>query len=271
MIFILGSRGRLGQALAAQYAPSEVVCIDRSVYASWSEANDLAGISEFFSQCQPEHSIVYICSGLLDPRLSDEQLLAVNYQLPRNVIESVAPLGARVVTFGTAMEHTLTSNSYVQSKLRLSRFVEDANANGAQATHVRIHTLYGTEEPSPFMFLGQILTALRTDSPFSMTMGRQLREYHHVDDDARAIKSLVDAKILGVVDLAHGNPVTLRSLAEAIFNAFGKAHLLQLGALQEPAQENFDHVFKAPSVLEASTFRESIPSVVEYMKSRMNV
>lgn len=270
MIFILGSRGRLGQAIAAQYAQSEVVCIDRSVYEPWSSADGYTGISEYFAQCPPEHSVVYICSGLLDPRLSAEELLAVNYHLPRNVIDNLARSGIRVVTFGTAMEHTLTSNSYVRSKLKLSEYVENANADGAQATHVRIHTLYGGGEPSPFMFLGQVLTALRTESPFAMTEGRQLREYHHVDDDAHAVKSLVDARLTGLVDLSHGNPITLRSLAESVFGALGKTHLLQLGALPEPAQDNFDLVFDRPPALKDSTFREAIPAVIEYLKSRMN-
>lgn len=270
MIFILGSRGRLGQAIAAQYNPNDIVCVDRDVYESWSGSDASTAIREYFSRWQLEQSVVYLCSGLLDPRLTADELLAVNYQLPRNVIESVAPLGIRVVTFGTAMEHTLTNNSYVQSKLKLSLFVESANACAALATHVRIHTLYGSGEPSPFMFLGQILSALRTDSPFAMTMGRQLREYHHVDDDAAAIKSLIDARITGAVDLSHGQPVTLRNLAEAVFNAVDKSQLLQLGALPEPAEENFNLVFDLPEALKKSTFREAIPSVIEYMKSRMH-
>lgn len=269
MIFILGSRGRLGQAIAAQYAPTDVVCVDRSVYEPWSSADARAGISEYFAQCRSEDSVVYICSGLLDPRLSAEELLAVNYHLPRNVIDSLARSGIRVVTFGTAMEHTLNSNSYVQSKLKLSEYVEDANADGALSTHVRIHTLYGGGEPSPFMFLGQILTAIRTESLFSMTLGRQLREYHHVEDDARAVKTLTDARLTGLIDLAHGNPITLRSLAESVFGALGKTHLLQVGALPEPAQDNFDLVFERPPTLKDSTFREAIPGVIEYLKSRM--
>lgn len=270
MIYILGSRGRLGQALAAQYDPSEVVCIDRSVYETWSSSAASTAIKAYFSACQPAQPVIYICSGLLDPRLTADELFAVNYQLPRNVIEGVTELGIRVVTFGTAMEHTLTSNSYVQSKLRLSEFVEQANAAGVPATHVRIHTLYGIGEPSPFMFLGQILKALRANVPFAMTQGRQLREYHHVEDDARAIQSLIQAEVNGIVDLSHGQPVTLRSLAEAIFESFGKSHLLQLGAVPEPVEENYDVIFEVPAVLKSMPFRDASSAVVEFMKSRMN-
>ena len=269
MIYILGGRGRLGQALAALYEPTEVGCLDRADYQAWSTEGP-AAVESYFSQGKPAPSVIYVCSGLLDPLLSDEALLAVNYDLPRAVIEGVEGLGTKVVTFGTAMEHGLTDNRYVKSKARLGEFVEQANATGASATHVRIHTQYGEGEPSPFMFLGQMLTALRSDSAFAMTLGKQLREYHHVEDDARAIKALVSNDVAGLVDLAHGKPVTLRSLAEAVFEALGKSHLLQVGAVPEPAQDNFDRVFSVPESLKTHSFRDTLPAVVEYMKSRMN-
>lgn len=270
MIFVLGSRGRLGQAICARYAEEDIVRVDRSVYQSWSDSDaNTSAIEKYFSQSVSEQSVVYICSGLLDPQLTENQLQAVNYHLPRNVITAVGARGVRVVTFGTAMERTLSSNSYVQSKQLLSQFVEAANAAGASATHVRIHTLYGNGEPAAFMFLGQILNALRTNSNFAMTMGRQLREYHHVDDDALAIRSLIDKKVTGAVELSNGEPITLRSLAEAIFESLGRSHLLKLGALPEPVAENFDLVFDRPEILEKIFFRSAIPSVVDFVKLRL--
>lgn len=270
MIYILGGRGRLGQALAELYEPGQSVCLDRAVYDAWSQPDAAGAVRSYFSRCTPVPSIIYVCSGLLDPKIPDDELLAVNYQLPRNVIEGVQGLGIKVVTFGTAMEHGLATNRYVQSKVKLSEFVEQSVAQGALATHVRIHTQYGEGEPSSFMFLGQILTALRTDTPFAMTLGRQLREYHHVADDARAIQLLVQEATVGPVDLSHGEPVTLRSLAEAIFESLGKSHLLQVGKLPEPVQENFDTVFVVPATLQTLSFRDTHPAVVDYMKSRMN-
>ncbi|MFH7359478.1 NAD-dependent epimerase/dehydratase family protein [Pseudomonas syringae pv. tagetis] len=269
MIFIIGSRGRLGQAIAGQYPSDQVVCVDRAVYERWAAPDSPAAIAEYFSAQAPESSVVYICSGLLDPRLPATQLHDVNFLLPRNIIAAVAPLGTHVVTFGTAMERTPVSNAYVQSKLMLSQFVENV-VEGRKPTHIRIHTLYGAAEPSPFMFLGQILSALREGTPFDMTQGRQLREYHHVMDDAAAIRFLVDNHVEGVVELSHGKPVSLRDLAGAIFEAFGKSHLLRLGALPEPAQENFGHVFERPDVLEGMVFRDCLGSVVDYMKMQIN-
>ncbi|SDX27522.1 dTDP-4-dehydrorhamnose reductase [Pseudomonas syringae] len=269
MIFVIGSRGRLGQAIAEQYPASGVTCIDRAVYERWAEPESVSAIADYFSDYAQVGAVVYVCSGLLDPRLPAQQLHAVNFKLPHNIITAVASAGVRVVTFGTAMERTLTSNPYVQSKLLLSQFVESIGNGDLKPLHVRIHTLYGSGQPSPFMFLGQIVSALHAGTPFEMTQGRQLREYHHVVDDAVAIKSLVDSHVEGIIELSHGMPVSLGDLAKAIFKAFDKTHLLRLGALPEPTQENFSHVFERPEALKGIVFRDSLESVVDYMKKQI--
>lgn len=267
MIFIVGGRGRLGQALREQYRSDEVVCIDRAVYQQWGTSDSLSDITAYFQRYGRSGAVVYICSGLLDPALPGETLDNVNFRLPRNIIQAVSPMGIRAVTFGTAMEEMLTTNPYVQSKLALSRFVARMSEELTPALHIRIHTLYGGGEPSPFMFLGLIAEALRNDKSFAMTMGRQLREYHHVSDDAAAIRTLVDRSGSGVVELSHGQPVTLRRLAEAVFASAGKGYLLRLGVLPEPQQENFTQVFSRPSILEGVMFRDAVAGVVEYMKT----
>ncbi len=270
MIFIVGSRGRLGQAIGRQLSAEQVVCVERNVYETWAQPNAASSICRYFSTHAHTDSIVYVCSGLLDPRLPAEQLHDVNFNLPQNIIRTLAPLGFKTVTFGTAMEETLTANPYVQSKRLLSELVQQMQGEAFQPTHVRIHTLYGSDEPSPFMFLGQILNAIRTNTPFEMTLGRQLREYHHVDDDARAITSLIARNIRGVVELSHGHPVRLRALAEAVFGALGKPELLRVGALPEPVQENFGEIFVPPETLNGIQFRDSIEAVVDYMKALTN-
>lgn len=266
MIFIVGGRGRLGLALFQQYSPDEVILVERAVYEHWYADDSTTEIATYFEQRASQGSVVYVCSGLLDPKLPSEELHNVNFRLPRNIIQAVSPMGIRAVTFGTAMEETLTANPYVLSKLELSRFINGMDDTFTRALHVRIHTLYGGGEPSPFMFLGLALHALRSNKPFEMTLGRQLREYHHVVDDAAAIRMLVDGGVTGVVALSHGVPVSLRSLAKAIFAMAGKSHLLRVGALPEPEQENFDQVFSRPEALENMVFRETLTGVSEYIK-----
>ncbi|MBV4523854.1 NAD-dependent epimerase/dehydratase family protein [Pseudomonas sp. SWRI74] len=267
MIFIVGGRGRLGQALREEYKADEVVCVERAVYQQWGASDSLYDITAYFQRYAQPGAVVYICSGLLDSTLASETLHNVNFRLPRNIIQAVSPMGIRAVTFGTAMEGMLTANSYVQSKLALSRFVSEMSGELTPALHIRIHTLYGGGEPSPFMFLGLIMASLRDDKPFAMTLGRQLREYHHVSDDAAAVRALVDYSSTGVVELSHGQPVTLKALAEAVFESAGKGHLLQLGALPEPQQENFTQVFTRSSVLEGVMFRDAVAGVVEYINT----
>jgi nucleoside-diphosphate-sugar epimerase len=115
------------------------------------------------------------------------------------------------------------------------------------------------------MFLGLIASALRAQAPFRMTQGKQLREYHHVDDEARAVKALVAAGRRGVFDLSSGMPVSLRALAESTFAAFGASDLLELGAIPEPVDENYSTVFASDPALAPDAFRPTLPVIHTYL------
>jgi nucleoside-diphosphate-sugar epimerase len=268
MKFIIGGRGRLGQAIARAYPAADALCLDRAVYEGWSEAGAEDFVARFFAPWAGSASTVFVASGLLDPKLAPAEHLKVNYDLPRNIIAGAAALDLKVVTFGTVMESLLAQhNPYVQSKAALGRHVAELAMAGRPVAHVRVHTLFGGGPPSPFMFLGQILTALRQRTPFNMTLGKQLREYHHVDDEARAIRALDAAGVRGVFDLSHGDPVSLRELATTVFAAFGAADLLHLGALPEPLEENYSTVFARHPLLGPQAYRPAFPAIVDYLKA----
>ncbi|WP_338015395.1 NAD-dependent epimerase/dehydratase family protein [Dyella acidiphila] len=264
--YLIGGGGRLGQAIASQYANQEIISLQRSVYADWSGANAVDRIARYFSPHAAD-ATVFVASGLLDPRLATDELVSVNYRLPRNVIDGAARLGIKVVTFGTIMESLLdVGNAYVESKKRLREYVEEALSAAWPVLHLQIHTLYGGGQPSPFMFLGQMLTAIRNNEPFRMTSGRQLREYHHFEDEARAVRLIAGMpEMVGVTNLSHGKPVSLRALAEAVFGALEKNHLLRVGALPEPSEENYGKTFAPTMMLDTIEFRDAIQGVVEYM------
>jgi nucleoside-diphosphate-sugar epimerase len=266
MIFIIGGRGRLGQAIARQYDPSQVVSLDRSVYEHWGKPGASDAVTRYFAPYAGTASKIFVTSGLLDPKSSVDALHEVNFMLPRNVIDGVAGHGIPVTTFGTVMETLLADrNPYVASKAVLADTVAEQVAGGAPLTHIRVHTLYGGGMPSRFMFLGQILSAIETASPFKMTLGRQLREYHHVDDDAHAVRLLSEGNARGVFDLSHGSPISLRRLAETVFDAFDATDLLEIGAIPEPREENYDTVFVRHSLIEQMVFRDALPGVVTYL------
>lgn len=268
MKLIIGGRGRLGQALARAWPGADVLCLERAVYADWAQAGGADRVARFFAPWAGSASTVLVAAGLLDPRLAPAELEKVNLDLPRNVIAGAASLGLTVITFGTVMESLLGQpNPYVRSKAALGRHVAELAAAGLPVAHIRVHTLFGGGAPSRFMFLGQILAALRDGTRFDMTLGKQLREYHHVDDEARAIHALDAAAVRGVLDLSHGEPLSLCALASAVFAAFGAADLLQLGALPEPLEENFSTVFARHRLLAPQAYRPALPAIVDYLKA----
>lgn len=267
-LYLIGAGGRLGRALAAEYAESNIVLMNRAVYEGWSQEGATDQVSSYFDQNVSNESTVFVASGLLDPNLPEEDLVKVNYTLAKNVIDGASKIGVKVITFGTVMESLIESkNPYVRSKKKLSEYVEKLAYDKMSIKHIRLHTLYGLGQPSPFMFLGQMLLAIKSNRSFEMTSGRQLREYHHLEDEAAAIRLISDSSVLGVVNLSHGRPNSLRAIAEGVFDSLGKSHLLRLGALPEPAEENYHRIFRANEVVGSVLFRESILNINAYMKN----
>ena len=268
MIHVIGGNGRLGRAIIAQYADEKVVALDRATYVHWSVNMSADDVTRYFEKTGEENATVIVSAGLLDPKTSYDQLTRVNFELPKTIIDGASKLGYKIVTFGTVMERLLKSqNPYIQSKSLLGDYVANVASAQCKAVHLRIHTLYGMGAPSPFMFLGQLHDALQKDKPFRMTLGRQLREYHHVQDEARAVRKILSNLSFGVMDVSHAAPVTLKEVAESVFSSFGKESLLHLGVLEEPSEDNFDRVFERPGILKDSFFRDTLPAVVHYIRS----
>lgn len=266
--YLIGSRGRLGQAIAGAYDTNQLHPLSRNEYGEWSQHGGADKISRYFDKNPNKGSTLFVTSGLLDPSLSKDELHAINYLLPVNLIDGASKAGIKVVTFGTVMEGLVKSqNPYINSKIALKEFVENtaAKKNGVKPLHIQIHTLYGSGQPSSFMFLGQILDSIKNNKPFKMTSGRQLREYHHLSDETIAIKKLVEANFSGVHDISHGKPVSLASIAKSAFDAFGRADLLQIGALADPAEDNYEKILKPLNIVETVNFRESLPGIVNYL------
>lgn len=119
------------------------------------------------------------------------------------------------------------------------------------------------------MFLGQILSALARRSEFRMSPGGQSREYHHIEDEVRAIARLQASGCSGSLDLSHGAPLTLKDLAEQVFTAFGCPELLKVGALPAPPNDNYGVAFSRPAVLAGVEFRAAFPTVVNYLRESL--
>jgi nucleoside-diphosphate-sugar epimerase len=275
MIIVLGARGRLGSALVAALPADTVAVLPREVYARWSESGAVEAIARLIERTTGGRGVIVVASGVTDPSLPPEIHENVNFLLTRNVIEAAARVGVRAVTLGTVMETLVppeAANPYLRSKQLLSDFVGSFDAGAApEPLHVRIHTLYGGGLPAPHMFLGQMLTALSSGKTFRMSSGRQLREYHHVQDDAEALLALLAAGRTGIVTLSHGQPVTLKALASAVFEALGASRQLAIGAIADPPADNYSMGFPIPPCLRGIQFREAISNVALYLRSCLEV
>ncbi|OIQ25088.1 NAD-dependent epimerase/dehydratase family protein [uncultured Vibrio sp.] len=261
--FIVGAKGRLGAALRCEFSKESIVSLDRNVYANWINDNGADRVSNYFNNIGVKPT-VFVASGLLNPSISGLDLFNVNYRLPANIAEGVTRIGGNVLTFGTVMERVSNkSNPYIESKRDLNRYIQSMTNNNV--THIQLHTMYGIGSPSPFMFLGQMLESIKNNEVFKMTSGEQLREYHHFMDDVKAIRKIIECEVNGVIDISHGNPISLKELAEYVFSFFHKSKMLEVGGLPHSESENYNMKFEKPPVLYDVNFRETLESVSKYL------
>jgi nucleoside-diphosphate-sugar epimerase len=269
MKLILGAKGRLGQALCSALGADEFVAPAREVYAPWWQAGMTASIGRYLDIQAPAIDTIFIAAGLIDPQVPALEHHRVNLLMPQHVIEAAMPRGIRVLTLGTMMEvlsKEIPAEGYVASKAALAAHVGLIAEAHANVLHVRIHTLYGGGMPSPFMFAGQMLNALTRREPFAMSPGTQLREYHHVDDEAAALCMLAASKLAGVVDLNHGDAISLAELARTTFAAFGCTHLLEIGALPAPDNEHPSSPQIPTPGLPTRMFRDVRSAMIDYLE-----
>lgn len=213
---------------------------------------------------------VVVASGLISPERGESALLEANLKIPQRIADSLKNPGSRILTIGTIQERfeeACQKNPYLHSKLILGKWMKQ-NWNGegdGKCLHVRLHTVY-SEKPKPHMFLGQIARALKENTPFEMSAGSQLREYHHVDDVAGAIaKLLMTEWHTPVVELSSGDPVKLSDLAQRVFNHFKKPELLKIGVKQIQQGENLNQIFSPspPELFKSRDWRTGIILAME--------
>lgn len=267
MKLIVGAQGRLGRAICAALPDSDTVAPVRHVYENWWQSDAVSDIEAFLEGLGSPPECIFVTAGLIDPTATALAHARVNFHLPQNILRAASRQQIRVVTFGTMMEvlaDARTASPYLASKLSLATEVRSMHPH---ALHVRVNTLYGgNAHPAPHMFAGQMLEAIRTRSPFRMSPGVQLREYHHVDDEAEAILALGASSNAGVIELHHGAPVTLAELAYSTFSAFDALDLLHIGALPAPDNERADLEYVRNPALDGCSFRDVLTAMPAYMR-----
>jgi nucleoside-diphosphate-sugar epimerase len=84
-----------------------------------------------------------------------------------------------------------------------------------------------------------VLGALRAGREAATGAGRPIRDFASTDFLGRALAALAASEVVGAVNVASGQPVQIRAVAEAIGRITGRADLLRLGALPDRAEPPF--------------------------------
>ena len=267
-ILILGTNGNIARALTHLFPNSTKV--PRKEYISWLQ-HDQSKFASFLQNLKVQPNFIFNCVGVTDSSRDYELLLKINLELPKMLLSALHLQQTKFVTFGTVMEniekYSLTNN-YLKSKLLYFNWLNSSNSN-PNYLHCQLHTLYGGQVVHKHMFLGQILKALREKSKFSMSAGKQFREYHHINDDISAVIELLQGEFLGSQAVTHGTPVSLKDLADSIFDHFDCQELLEVGSFETSQFDTTKQVFFQNEGIKRTTFRESKSGIIEWLSANL--
>jgi nucleoside-diphosphate-sugar epimerase len=107
---------------------------------------------------------------------------------------------------------------------------EYADAAGASLAWGRLFFLYGPGE-QPGRLVPSVVRALLAGEPAETTDGRQVRDFLYAQDVADAFAALLDGDVRGAVNIASGDPATVRTVVATIAAQLGGEALVRWGAL----------------------------------------
>jgi nucleoside-diphosphate-sugar epimerase len=113
-----------------------------------------------------------------------------------------------------------------------------ADARGGALVWGRIFYVYGGDE-QPGRLTPHVVDRLMAGESAVCGEGRQIRDYLHVSDVARAFEVLLDNAFSGDVNICSGRGVTVREFAEEIGRALGKGRLLTFDPAKNRAGEPY--------------------------------
>lgn len=253
---------------------------DTRPFVALLQSRDQDTVTRHLAAAQDDQQDWIFACGDINPRSSAGQLQLVNAEAPWQLFQmltkaavqlTLPPGRVRLVTFGSVLEDRTAIaevNPYIASKAKLfDYFRNNASllASPVNWIHIRLHTLYGTRPPPPFMFLGQLEEALKSQSVFSMSAGNQLREYHHAHDVADNVLSVLAAATPSkLITLTSGKAIRLSDLATKVFEHFRVPHLLRLGAVAAQPGEVFTaNTERSPEVI---ADRDAIQGIISWFE-----
>ena len=114
-----------------------------------------------------------------------------------------------------------------------------------------------------------MLESIRIGDKFTMSSGKQLRQFHHTSDVVHAIYSLLpDIKGNSVLQVSSKHSIRLADLASTIFSQRGELGSLEIGSMEDLENEVYLDVYRVPESLKSHDFRNpliEIPKLVSHV------
>ena len=119
-------------------------------------------------------------------------------------------------------------NVYAATKLHQEHLCAAyAREHGSTVAALRYHNVYGPRMPrdTPYAGVASIVRSAleRGDAPQVFEDGRQMRNFVHVTDVARANVLALETGVHGAFNVASGEPHTVGEMADALADVFGSA------------------------------------------------
>ena len=115
----------------------------------------------------------------------------------------------------------------------LHRICAERGLSGAWG---RIFFLYGPSEHRDKL-VASVITSLLRGNVARCTHGNQVRDFLHVTDVASAFVALLDSEVGGAVNIASGNPTTIREIVLMVADECAARDRVEFGAIAAPANE----------------------------------
>ncbi|HEY3272822.1 MAG TPA: NAD(P)-dependent oxidoreductase [Methanocella sp.] len=100
----------------------------------------------------------------------------------------------------------------------------------------RIFFLYGPGE-HPSRLVSSVIRSLLRNEEAKCTHGDQIRDFLHAEDVASAFAALLDCNVEGPVNIASGEPVSLKTVINGIGVKIGNPARISFGAIPVPAND----------------------------------
>jgi nucleoside-diphosphate-sugar epimerase len=102
----------------------------------------------------------------------------------------------------------------------------------------RIFFPYGPRE-QPQRLVASVIAALLRREPVRCSHGNQYRDFLHVEDCGEAFAALLDGSVEGPVNIASGEPVTIRTIVQTIQSLIPGTDAVPIafGAIPTPADD----------------------------------